>query len=61
VFFAEAGTKADVLASLAAAQSWARARCRESFAIGAQYTDGREPFPERLPELLLTSRFLPDF
>jgi hypothetical protein len=49
VFFAENGTKADLLATLAAAQAWARARSQESLAIGAQYGSGGGPFPERLP------------
>jgi PadR family transcriptional regulator AphA len=61
VFFAENGTKTDLLATLAAAQAWARARCAESLAIGEQYSTGSGPFPERLPELQLTSRFLTDF
>ena len=61
VFFADNGTKTDLLATLAAAQAWARARCAESLAIGEQYRSGSGPFPERLPELQLTSRFLTDF
>jgi PadR family transcriptional regulator AphA len=61
VFFAENGTTTDLLATLAAAQDWARARCQESLAIGEQYAAGSGPFRERLPELQLTSRFLTDF
>jgi DNA-binding PadR family transcriptional regulator len=61
VFFADSGTKTDLLATLSAAQAWARARCAESLAIGEQYRSGSGPFPERLPELQLTSRFLTDF
>src|SRR5215467_3010653 len=61
VFFADNGTTADLLATLAAAQAWARARCAESLAIGEQYASGGGPFPQRLPELQLTSRFLTDF
>jgi PadR family transcriptional regulator AphA len=61
VFFAENGTTADLLATLTAAQAWASARCAESLAIGEQYSSGSGPFPERLPELQLTSRFLTDF
>jgi hypothetical protein len=61
VFFADNGTTADLLATLAAAQSWAQARCAESLAIGEQYSTGSGPFPQRLPELQLTSRFLTDF
>ena len=61
VFFADSGTTADVLATLAAAQDWAQARSQESLAIGEQYADGRGPFPERAAVLQLTSRFLTDF
>ena len=61
VFLADNGTTADLLATLAAARAWARARCAESLAIGEQYSGGSGPFPERLPELQLTSRFLTDF
>ena len=61
VFFADNGTTADLLATLAAAQAWAQARCAESLAIGEQYSTGSGPFPQRLPELQLTSRFLTDF
>ena len=61
VFFAENGTKDDLLATLAGAQAWAQARSAESLAIGEQYRTGSGPFPGRLPELQLTSRFLTDF
>src|SRR5215469_16339366 len=61
VFFADQGTPADVLATLAAAQDWARARSQESLAIGEQYAEGGGPFPERAAVLQLTSRFLTDF
>jgi PadR family transcriptional regulator AphA len=61
VFFADSGTTADVLATLTAAQDWARARCQESLAIGEQYAQGSGPFPERAAVLQLTSRFLTDF
>jgi DNA-binding PadR family transcriptional regulator len=61
VFFAEHGTTADLQATLAAVQEWARARCAESLAVGEQYRTGGGPFPGRLPELQLTSRFLTDF
>jgi PadR family transcriptional regulator, regulatory protein AphA len=61
VFFADNGTKTDTLATLTAAQGWARARCQESRAIGEQYAQGHGPFSERLAVLQLTSRFLTDF
>jgi PadR family transcriptional regulator AphA len=61
VFFAENGSKYDTLGALQAARAWARARCAESLAIGEHYAAREGPFPERLPELQLTSRFLTDF
>ena len=61
VFFAECGTRTDTLATLRAAQEWAAARCAESLAIGERYLEGQGPFPERLPELQLTSRFITDW
>jgi DNA-binding PadR family transcriptional regulator len=61
VFFAENGTRTNTLNTLHAAQAWARARCAESLAVGENYLDGTGPFPERLPELLLVSRFVTDF
>jgi PadR family transcriptional regulator, regulatory protein AphA len=61
VFFADHGTTADVLATLAAARAWALARGQESLAIGEQYAAGRGQFAERAAVLQLTSRFLTDF
>lgn len=61
VFFAESGSKADLLATLAASQQWAQARCTESLAVGETYLDGRGPFPERLAVRQLTGRFITDF
>ena len=61
VFFADNGTKADTLATLRAAQEWAQARCAESLAIGEAYAEGEGPFPQRLAELQLASRFITDF
>lgn len=61
VFFAEQGTTSDLRSTLAAVDDWAKDRAAESHAVGAQYLQGEGPFPERLPELVLTSRFLTDF
>ena len=61
VFFAENATRADAHATLQAAEVWAKDRCAESLAVGERYAQGEGPFPERLPELELTSRFLTDF
>ena len=61
LFFADSGTRADALATLAATQAWAQARSAESLAIGRAYLEGRGPFPQRLAELELVSRFMTDF
>jgi DNA-binding PadR family transcriptional regulator len=61
VFFAENGTKTDALATLAAAHRWATDRSAESLAVAERYLQGEGPFPQRLPELELTGRFLTDF
>jgi DNA-binding PadR family transcriptional regulator len=61
IFFSENGTKADALATLAATLEWARERSSESLAVGRQYRAGTGPFPERAPQLELTSRFITDF
>jgi DNA-binding PadR family transcriptional regulator len=61
VFFAENGTKAGTLNTLHAAEQWARTRCTESLAVGEKYLEGQGSFPQRLPELQLSSRFLTDF
>ena len=61
VFFSENGTRDDVLATLAAAREWGRRQAADSAATGRQYLEGTGPFPERLAQLLLVSRFLTDF
>ena len=61
VFFAENGTRNDSLRALLAAKEWAQHRCAESLTVGERYATGEGPFPQRLPELQLTSRFLTDF
>ena len=61
VFFAEHGSKADLVATLHRSRDWAREQATESRAIPHAYLDGTGPFPERLPWLLLTGQFLQDF
>jgi PadR family transcriptional regulator, regulatory protein AphA len=61
IFFAENGTKADALATLAATREWARARSAESLVVGREYLRGQGMFPRRLAQLNLTARFLTDF
>ena len=58
VFFAEHGTKADLLAGFAAMRSWLADRATLGGQIPVEYLEGRGPFPERLPWLILTGRFL---
>lgn len=61
VFFADAGTTADLRATLRAAHQWAVERSAESTAVGRQYLAGEGPFPERMALQQLTVRFLNDF
>lgn len=58
VFFAEHGTKADLLAGFAAMRRWLADRAALGREIPVEYLEGRGPFPERLPWLILTGRFL---
>lgn len=61
VFFAEHGTKEDLLATIATVQRWVDNRFIESRDIPRGYLDGRGPFPQRLPWLLLSGQFLTEF
>jgi DNA-binding PadR family transcriptional regulator len=58
VFFAEHGSKADVLAAIDAAHHWVERRFEESRDINRSYLEGEGPFPERLAWLVLCGRFL---
>ena len=61
VWFSEHGTKADALASLAAARAWARERNEENRAAARAYLAGEGPFQQRAPQTLLAGAFLTDF
>ena len=61
VFFAEFGTRRDLLAGLAELQRWRVGRAEVGALICRQYLDGEGPFPERLPWLVLTGSFLSRF
>jgi DNA-binding PadR family transcriptional regulator len=61
VFFAEHGTKADLLATLAGVRGWSGERLGAAAAVPQAYLDGNGPFPERLPWLMLVGQFLMDF
>ena len=58
VFFAEHGTKADLLTAIESAHAWVERRYEESTGISRGYLDGDGPFPERLPWIILCGRFL---
>jgi DNA-binding PadR family transcriptional regulator len=58
VFFAEHGRKQDLLATIDGARAWVEQRSLESEQIPREYLEGRGGFPERLPWLILTGRFL---
>ena len=58
VFFAEHGSKADVLAAIDAAHDWVERRYEESTGVSRGYLEGQGAFPERLPWLVLCGRFL---
>ena len=58
LFYAEHGTKADVLATLANVQDWVDQQHRDSVGISRSYLDGEGPFPERLPWIVLCGQFL---
>lgn len=58
VFFAEHGTKADVLGAIEAARTWVDQRYEDSGDISRSYLEGEGAFPERLPWLILCGGFL---
>ena len=61
VFFAEHGTKADLLTTLAGVGDWSQERLGAGADVPQAYLAGTGPFPERLPWLLLVGQFLVDF
>ena len=61
ISFAEHGTKADALATLAAARAWAEERNEENLAAGRAYLEGRGPFQPRAAQNMLAGAFLTEF
>ena len=61
VFFAEHGSKADLLAQLASLQQHVRDKSKQGVEITTEYLEGRGAFPARLPWLILVGTFLDDF
>lgn len=59
--FAEHGSKADALATLAAARAWAGERNRESLHAARAYLADQGPFQDRLATNILVGRFLTDY
>ena len=61
VFFAEHGSKDDLLATLERVREESGARLGANARVPEAYLAGKGPFPERLPWLLLVGQFLVDF
>ncbi|HEX2192531.1 MAG TPA: helix-turn-helix transcriptional regulator [Acidimicrobiales bacterium] len=61
VFFAEHGSRDDLLATLERVREWAEVRAAAGVALCREYLEGEGPFPERLPWLILTGKFLDEF
>jgi DNA-binding PadR family transcriptional regulator len=61
ISFADSGTKADIVDSLAAARAWVLDQNEENLATARAYLEGRGAFPQRAALNQLTGRFLTDF
>ncbi|MGH9225712.1 MAG: helix-turn-helix transcriptional regulator [Acidimicrobiales bacterium] len=58
VFFAEDGSKDDLVAAIDGVRDWVEERIAHGAHIPRQYLQGEGPFPERLPWLILAGTFL---
>ena len=61
VFFADQGTRADALATVAAARAWAEERNADNRDVARAYLDGEGAFQDRLATNMIAGRFLTDF
>ncbi len=61
VFYAESGTTADLRATLQGLRAWVGPLTEENVQVGREYVSASGPYPDRLPVLVLTSRFLDDY
>lgn len=61
VFFAEHGSKQDLLATIDSVRVWVEERAAAGVEISRPYLDGGGPFRERLPWILLTGQFLEEY
>jgi PadR family transcriptional regulator, regulatory protein AphA len=61
LFFAEQGTRADALATLAATREWARERNADNLVAARDYQAGVGPFQHRAAQNMLVGAFLVEF
>ena len=61
IHFADSGSKANILAALAATMEWVHEQNEENLATARAYRDGQGAFPQRAALNLLGGRFLTDF
>ncbi len=61
VFFAEHGSKDDLLATIASLREWTEEHAAIGVGVCREYLEGEGPFPERLPWLILAGQFLNEF
>ena len=61
VWFSDHGTKADALASLTAARTWAANLNEENQKAGRAYLAGEGPFQQRAAQNMLAGAFITDF
>jgi DNA-binding PadR family transcriptional regulator len=61
VFLADAGTKADVRATLEAARRWARERNAQNLEVARAYAAGEASFQRRAAQVMLVGGFLTEF
>jgi len=61
VFYAEHGSKTDLLETLAGVRRWVDDQYAASDDISRAYLEGRGSFPQRLPWLILCGQFLEEF
>jgi PadR family transcriptional regulator, regulatory protein AphA len=61
VFYAEHGTKADLVETIAGIRASLVARAAATAGVPHEYLEGRGGFPERLPWLVLVGKFLDEF
>jgi PadR family transcriptional regulator AphA len=61
IFFADQGSRADALATLAAVHDWARERNADNVVAARDYAAGAGPFQHRAAQNLLVGAFLVEF